>query len=88
MEIEDVFSSRGRVKILRLLVEIGELNVSEIARRVGLSYATAKQHLSVLEQFGIVRHKSFGRIRIYRLNEESPLAGLVKNFVEAWEQTK
>jgi len=88
VEIEEVFSCRGRVKILRLLIEIGGLNVSEIARRTGLNYATAKQHLSTLERFGIVRHKSFARIRIYRLNEENPFAKLVKDLVEAWEQTK
>jgi len=88
MEIEDVFSSRGRVRILRLLVEIGELNASEIARRAGLNYATTKQNLTALEQIGLVRHKTFGRICIYRLNEENPFAKTVKDFIEAWEQTK
>ncbi|MEJ2126772.1 MAG: ArsR family transcriptional regulator [Candidatus Bathyarchaeota archaeon] len=45
MAIEDVFSSKGRVKILRILSEIGELNISEIARRAGLNYTTTNQHL-------------------------------------------
>ncbi|MHA2315623.1 MAG: hypothetical protein ACXACF_10165 [Candidatus Hermodarchaeia archaeon] len=31
--IEDVFSSKGRMKILKVLADIGELNVSEIARQ-------------------------------------------------------
>jgi DNA-binding transcriptional ArsR family regulator len=84
--VEEVFSSKGRVKILRLLVEIGELNISEIARRAGLNYATANQHLGTLESAGLILHKSFGRIRIYRLNENNPHARAVKGLIEGWEQ--
>jgi DNA-binding transcriptional ArsR family regulator len=86
MMVEEIFSSRGRVKILRLLVEIGELNISEIARRAGLNYATTNQHLSLLEDSGLIRHKSFGRIRIYRLNEDNPHTKIVKELIEGWEQ--
>jgi len=82
--IEDVFSSRGRVRILRVLVEIGGLNISEIARRAGLNYATTNQHLQVLERAGLVGHKRFGRIRIFRLDEENPRARMVKALIESW----
>jgi DNA-binding transcriptional ArsR family regulator len=84
--VEEIFSSKGRVKILRLLVEIGELNISEIARRAGLNYATTNQHLDILEKAGLVLHKSFGRIRIYRLNEGNAYAAAVKSLIEGWEQ--
>lgn len=86
MMVEEIFSSKGRVKILRLLVEIGELNISEIARRAGLNYATTNQHLDILEKAGLVLHKSFGRIRIYRLNEGNAYATAVKSLIEGWEQ--
>jgi DNA-binding transcriptional ArsR family regulator len=86
--IEDVFSSRGRVKILRILAEIGELNISEIARRAGLNYATTNQHLQVLEKHELVRHKTFGRIRIFRYNEENPRAIMIRQLIEFWEETK
>ncbi|HVP40856.1 MAG TPA: winged helix-turn-helix domain-containing protein [Candidatus Krumholzibacteriaceae bacterium] len=85
MMVEEIFSSKGRVKILRLLVEIGELNISEIARRAGLNYATTNQHLDILEKAGLVLHKSFGRIRIYRLNEDNAYAAAVKSLIEGWE---
>ena len=86
MKIEDVFSSRGRVKILRILSEIGELNISDIARRAGLNYTTTNEHLQVLENAGLIKHKSFGRIRIYRFNEENKKAKAVRDLIEAWEQ--
>jgi predicted transcriptional regulator len=88
VSIEDVLSSKGRVKILRILSEIGELNISEIARRAGLNYATTNQHLQVLEKFRLVRHKTFGRIRIFRYNEENPRAKMIKQLIEFWEETK
>ena len=88
MPIEDVFSSKGRVKILRILSEIGELNISEIARRAGLNYATTNQHLQVLENYKLVRHKTFGRIRIFRFNEKNPRARMIRQLMEFWEETK
>lgn len=88
MSIEDIFSSKGRVRILRILVEIEELNISEIARRAGLNYTTTNQHLQALENAGLVRHKRFGRIRIFRFNEEDSRGKLIKKLVENWETNK
>jgi predicted transcriptional regulator len=86
MSIETVFSSKGRVKILKILVEIGELNISEIARRAKLNYTTTNQHLQVLETSGIIRHKNFGRIRIFRFNDENPRAKGIKELIDEWEK--
>jgi len=86
LPIEDVFSSKGRVRILRILADIGELNVSEIARRAGLNFATTNQHLKVLEDHQLVRHKKFGRIRIFRYNEENRKARMIKQLMELWDQ--
>lgn len=86
--IEDAFSSRGRVRILRILSEIGELNISEIARRAGLNYTTTNGHLQVLEKAGLLRHKTFGRIRIYRFDEENAKARAIKSLIDLWEQEK
>jgi DNA-binding transcriptional ArsR family regulator len=88
MAIEEVLSSKGRVKILRILADIGELNISEIARRAGLNYTTTNEHLTALERSGLILHKRFGRIRIFRFNEANPRAEMVRKLVDLWEQTK
>jgi DNA-binding transcriptional ArsR family regulator len=85
MDVEDVFSSKLRIKILKILMQVGELNVSEIARRLGVNYNTTSKHLKVLEDEGILQHKVFGRIHLYRLNEHSPKARALQNLMEAWE---
>ena len=85
MKIEDVFSSKLRMKILKTLIQVGELNVSEIARRLSVNYVTTSKHLQALEEEDIVLHKIFGRIRLYRLNEHSSKAKAVQNLIDVWE---
>jgi predicted transcriptional regulator len=87
MNVENVLSSRLRIKILKILLKMGELNVSEIARRLGVNYSTTSQHLKILENEEIVKHKTFGRIRLYRLNEQSPKVRALQNLLESWEHS-
>jgi len=86
MNVEDFFCSRLRMKILKILSEVGELNISGIARRLGVNYGTTNKHLKVLENEGIAQHKRFGRIRIYRLNQHSPKTKAIQNLLEVWKQ--
>lgn len=84
IELSNILSSRGRVKILELLSRTVELNVSEIAKRVGLNYSTANKHLEELEIAGLLNQKRFGRIRIYRFSENNPHALAIKELIESW----
>lgn len=86
MEIEMVFSSKPRMKILKLIARLGALNVSDIARRLNLNYATTNQHLRLLENEGVLQQRVYGRIRMYKFNEGSPKAKAVQNLIETWEQ--
>jgi DNA-binding transcriptional ArsR family regulator len=52
ISIEEIFSSKGRVKIIKILVEEGELNISEIGRRASLNHNTTLQHLNFLIETG------------------------------------
>ena len=84
MDVEDVFSSRLRMKILKIMVNVGELNVSEIARRLKVNYMTTARHLKILEDEELLMHKVFGRIRLYSLNEHSLKAKAVQNLIDTW----
>ncbi|MEM3549817.1 MAG: winged helix-turn-helix domain-containing protein [Candidatus Bathyarchaeia archaeon] len=88
MQVEDVIGRRARVKILKVIYQIGELNVSEIARRTSSDYKATVRHLEALEEEGILKHKTFGRIRLYRFNEDSPKALALQKFFEEWESIK
>jgi len=86
MQIEEVFSSKPRMKILKLVARLGALNISDIARRIKLNYTTTNEHLKLLEDEGILLQKVYGRVRMYRFNESSPKAKAVQNLIETWEQ--
>jgi DNA-binding transcriptional ArsR family regulator len=88
MEIEEVFSSKPRMKILKLVSRLGALNVSDIARRINLNYSTTNQHLKLLESEGVLQQRVYGRIRMYKFNNGSPKARAVQNLIEVWEQDK
>lgn len=86
MEFEEVFSSKPRMKILKLLFRLGNLNVSDIARRIKLNYATTNQHLKILEDEQILQQRVYGRIRMYRFKESSQKAIVIQNLIEIWNQ--
>lgn len=85
MNFEDVFSSKPRMKILKLLSRLGNLNVSDIARRIKLNYTTTNQHLKVLENENILQQRVYGRIRMYRY-QDSPKANAIQKLIEIWNQ--
>ncbi len=88
MQIEDVLGNKQRIKILKILNQMGELNVSQIARRIGANHKTTMKHLKILENDGILQHKMFGRIRLYRFNINSAKAKAIQSLIENWEKTE
>lgn len=83
--IEDLLSSRGRIKILKELAESTELNISELCRRVDLNHSSTKSHLEVLLTSGLIEEKKFGRIKIYRYKIEDLRARSLRSFFDIWE---
>ncbi len=86
MEFEEVFSSKPRMKILKIISRLGSLNVSDIARRIHLNYSTTNQHLILLENEKILQQRVYGRIRMYRFMENSPKAVAVQKLIDIWEK--
>ena len=74
------------MKILKLLARLGTLNVSDIAKRIGLNYSATNNHLRLLEAEGILVQRVYGRIRMYRYNDASAKAKAVQGLIETWEQ--
>lgn len=55
----------------------GELNVSQIVKKLELTQATVSNHLMVLKKSGLVDSRVLGKERIYKLNLEK-----AENFVK------
>ncbi len=84
MELEEVFSSKPRMKILKLIDRLGELNVSDVARRIGVNFSSTSKHLKILQDEGILQERTYGRIRMYRFNQASAKAKAVQELIEVW----
>jgi len=87
LEIDEFLSSKVRIRILKLLSELGELNIRRICQKTRSNYAVVKGHLTVMERMGLVQCKKYGRISLYRLNENNPKVKILKRLFEIW-QTK
>ena len=70
------------------MLETGELNISEITRRSGLTHSSTAKHLEFLTKSGILTEKRFNRIRIFRVDESNPMAGALSRFYLDWKETE
>jgi len=86
LSAEEIFSSKGRVKVLKTLAERGEMNISDITRRTCLNHTTTSMHLRKLCELGIVEEKRFGRIRIFRFKKEDPRAWAIQSLFESFKK--
>jgi DNA-binding transcriptional ArsR family regulator len=65
MDVEELMGSKGRIRVLKVLSESRELNISEVGRRTGMNYTSVERHLEALREMGLLREKRYGKIRIY-----------------------
>jgi len=80
--IEQILSSRNRIRILKYLLVKETANISMISRELNIHYLNVKEHLDFLEKKGIVKRRKYGRVTIYSLNNSNPMVYSLKRFLE------
>jgi predicted nucleotidyltransferase len=76
--LDDVLSSRIKVRILRLFSRTrGSYSGREVARLIDFSHNPTIQALKELEAYGLLKRKSIGASHEYALNEEHILVNRV-----------
>ncbi len=83
--LEDLLGSRARVKILKIIANEGEINVSALIRKAKVNHKNAQKHLKYLKEVKLVEQKNFGRIKIFRFKKENVKAKSFKCFLAIWE---
>jgi DNA-binding transcriptional ArsR family regulator len=82
-----ILGSKGKIKILQLLLREGEANITKIVRETGLKHSLVERHLEDLVRLGIVVERRVGRLRIFSLKLGDPriaaLAELIRRFEES-----
>ena len=72
MALDDLISSKGKLKILKLLFKVGQANISYIARETHLNHSLVEKHLEDLVRAGIVVERRYGRMRIFMVDMKNP----------------
>jgi len=85
--LANVLSSSGRIKILTVLSNVGELHLSEIARKTDQSYSATDRHLQELSEASIVEEHDYGRVRMFKLNLENPRAKILRQLILEWDNS-
>ena len=86
--LDRVLSSSGRIRILTLLSEVGELHLTEIAKRTEQSYSATKRHLDDLSKAEIVEERDYGRVRVFKLNQGNDRAKLLQELILKWNHNQ
>ena len=86
--LDRILSSSGRIRILTLLSEVGELHLTEIAKRTEQSYSATERHLGDLSKAEIVEERDYGRVRIFKLNQGNDRAKLLQELILKWNHNQ
>jgi len=85
--VDDIFSSKLKVRILRLLfLTRGLYTGREVARLAGYSPTHTIAALKELESIGVVNRRHAGNADLYSLNERSALVSGALSPIFTWEQ--
>jgi len=66
VKIEEVLASKGRIKVLKVIINSGEINLTQILHMTGLNYRSVVRHINFLIRAGLIEEIRIGRVRIYR----------------------
>lgn len=77
--LERLFTSKARVKILKLLIfSMGEFHLREIARRTKVSAPYVKKELGNLKVLNLILESRKGNMKLFKINKSSPIFGELK----------
>ena len=62
----ELLSNKSLIKVLSVLSEHGELNITAVSHLSGLNHGSTDKHLRNLMRLGLVLEKRYGSIRIFK----------------------
>ncbi|MCX8182848.1 MAG: winged helix-turn-helix domain-containing protein [Crenarchaeota archaeon] len=80
--LEEISSSVSGSRIFWRLLRNGEMSLSEIIRQTNLNHNVVKKRVGRMIETGLVKEKSFGRIKIYMINQGNPNIRVLLNLVK------
>jgi DNA-binding transcriptional ArsR family regulator len=88
MDLEDVLSSACRRKIIKYLSEKGSTNIMQLILGIRGKYPQTNAELKILQEANIITEQRIGRMRIIKLNKETPNTEIVIQALKLLNSTK
>ncbi len=85
MKLEDLFASKGRFKVLKVIITEGEVNITRIVRLTHLNYRSVSVHLEYLKKENLIEEVIYGRAKLYRPNWFNPIVRYVEELIREAE---
>lgn len=86
MDLEQLLRSRGRVRVLKVVLERGQINISRLARETGLHHRIVSKYIEEFKSMGIVSEKRYGRLRVIEANLLDPRIGALRRLLRELEK--
>jgi len=86
LDVERLLSSKGRVKILKLLLDKGQLNISRIVKETKLHHKLVVRHLNELIDMGLVVERRYGRLRLFEADLTNPRISAIREILRELER--
>ncbi|MCE4603409.1 MAG: helix-turn-helix domain-containing protein [Aeropyrum sp.] len=83
--LEDIITSKGKVKILKILVKDGQANITRLVRETGMHHKLVSKHIEDLKRMGLVGEKRYGRIRFIYLEYGDPRVRVIREIIKSLE---
>jgi len=65
--LEEVFGSIGRIRVLEVIVEAKDVNISAVSRKTGLNHTSVDRHVNSLKELGLIEDNLWpGGIRMLK----------------------
>lgn len=66
-----------------MLYKWGEMNMTELVKRVGVTQKAVFEQLEILLKYRVVESRQIGRVRLYRLSKDPLVRQLAEALAEA-----
>jgi len=84
--LESVLGSKGKTKILLVLSEYGQLNITRLLKYTGLHHKLLEKHLEELIELGLVEEERIGRLRYFSLRFDNPKVPVILELLRALKE--
>jgi len=81
--IHQILGSPTRLRIILVLYKWGEMNMTELVKRVGVTQKAVFEQLEILLKYRVVESRQIGRVRLYRLSKDPLVRQLAEALAEA-----